>query len=133
MLLIALSRVGFDASDLSLFKTHVQPLLERLKVLQEIFAEVGLRDFSIPAPEDPEVALNPATGLFRMALGMTLRDCSVFVRYTLGTAANEAEVKLADFDLKCPSQIRLDKWAAIEGQLIEGGWYEMLPGCPLLK
>ena len=131
-LLTLLPKIGLSPNDLSTFKIHIQPLLRRLKALQRKYSQVGLVDFSVRAPEHPEVALNSAAGLYEMALGMTLRDCSVFVRYTPNVAAYEAEVKLADLDIKCPSQVRLDKWVATERQLIEGGWYEKLPGCPML-
>jgi inositol-pentakisphosphate 2-kinase len=120
--------VGDDLEALKpIFKEKIQPLLSRLRVLQVTYSHVGLDDLNgqqmstASRTEGDEGPESSATGtLFDVLIGMTIRDCSVFVRYNTDKPKTEAEVKLADLDMK---SARLEKWADIERQLISGGWY----------
>jgi inositol-pentakisphosphate 2-kinase len=121
--------IGDDLGALKpIFKEKVQPLLSRLRVLQAVHSHVGLDDLNdqqistvsgTEGNEGPESSA--ACTLFDVLIGMTIRDCSVFVRYnTSKYSKTEAEVKLADLDMK---GAKLEKWTGIERQLISGGWY----------
>jgi inositol-pentakisphosphate 2-kinase len=110
-----------------IFKNRVQPYLIRLKALQSEHNRVGLADVGsqrvkVPPGElaDGDEMRSAPFKLPDALLGMVLRDCSVFVRYNIDESVAKAEVKLGDLDMK---SAKLDKWAAIEMQLIDGGWY----------
>lgn len=57
---------------------------------------------------------------------MTLRDCSVFVRFAMAYNGEEdgkvLEARLGDLDLKSPK--KKEYWRNIEEQLISEGWYQ---------
>ena len=120
--------IGDDVGALKpIFKEKVQPLLSRLRVLQVMHSHVGLDDLNgqqMPSASGTEGDGGPESSasctLFDVLIGMTIRDCSVFVRYNTGKSKAEAEVKLGDLDMK---SAKLEKWADIERQLISGGWY----------
>lgn len=111
----------------AIFKLKVQPLLGYLRELQVMYNQVGLADIGgqqvskLSQTEVDRVRESAATSpLFNTLVGMTVRDCSVFTRYDTKTSEIEAEVKLADLDMK---SAKLKKWADTERQLIDGGWY----------
>lgn len=103
------------------------PTLTRLRAAQARHAAVGLNDF-LSGNYDP--------------LGLTLRDCTLFIRVAdFSSSTNDkkdrndgisaskgdrmtVEIKLADLDEKSPTGGKLEKWAETERRLIEEGWYE---------
>lgn len=104
------------------FRQRVQPALRHLAILQKKFNAVGLNDFQNPKASDSH-----------FGVAMALRDCSVFL--SLGHRApaskgNEpvdiTDVKFADLDLKSVHGGKIAKWAAMEQQLIDGGWYNRM-------
>ncbi|OAP54725.1 hypothetical protein AYL99_11173 [Fonsecaea erecta] len=102
------------------FRAQVQPALRHLQSLQEEHGSVGLDDYLNPDGKDFGVA-------------MALRDCSVFLalkRRTDPVAGDVdiVDVKLADLDLKTTEGGKVQKWAATEQELLEGGWYQNLDG-----
>ncbi|KAI1625000.1 inositol-pentakisphosphate 2-kinase [Exophiala viscosa] len=95
------------------FKAKVQPVLSHLKALQQAHRSVGLEDFQTPAGKD-------------FGLAMALRDCSVFLvlrRRDEGGGVDLVDVKLADLDLKTTDGGKVQKWARMEQELLDGGWY----------
>lgn len=95
------------------FREKVQPALVHLKVFQQDHGSVGLQDFQNPAGKD-------------FGLAMALRDCSVFLalrRRDAQGGIDLIDVKLADLDLKTTEGGKLQKWAATEQELLDGGWY----------
>ena len=52
---------------------------------------------------------------------MTLRDCTVFVRFPDDGNDDKIEARLGDLDVKSPAKI--DHWRDTEQRLIRGGWY----------
>jgi inositol-pentakisphosphate 2-kinase len=111
----------------AIFKDKVQPLLVRLRTLQIEHNRVGLAGLnseriSVPSHREADRSQesSAASVMLDTLLGMTVRDCSVFIRYNTGSSEIEADVKLADLDMK---SAKLEKWADIERQLIDGGWY----------
>ena len=54
-------------------------------------------------------------------LAMTLRDCTVFVRFPSEGRSEEVEARLGDLDLK--SREKKEYWRRSELELIEDGWY----------
>lgn len=53
---------------------------------------------------------------------MTLRDCTVFMRFSSEKEDATIEARIGDLDLK--SSKKEHYWKNIERQLIEEGWYE---------
>lgn len=57
---------------------------------------------------------------------MTLRDCTVFLRFSAdgdwSGDEGEVEARLGDLDLKSPD--KAGYWEETERGLVEGGWYE---------
>lgn len=107
------------AEFVAAFRRRVQPALRHLVTLQQKFRSVGLQDFRDPAGKNLDVA-------------MALRDCSVFL--ALRTTSNSSpdrdgakvdlvDVKFADLDLKSPDGGKIQKWASMEQELLDGGWY----------
>ncbi|KAJ9500942.1 Inositol-pentakisphosphate 2-kinase [Exophiala xenobiotica] len=98
------------------FKKAVQPALLHLQMLQEKHGSVGLNDFQNPTGKDFGVA-------------MALRDCSVFLALRRKTQPDQGcivelvEVKFADLDLKSIEGGKIQKWATMEQELLDGGWY----------
>jgi inositol-pentakisphosphate 2-kinase len=98
------------------FKKTVQPALFHLQRLQEEHGSVGLNDFQNPTGKDFGVA-------------MALRDCSVFLplrrktRRDQGCIVELVDVKFADLDLKSMEGEKIQKWATMEQELLDGGWY----------
>lgn len=97
------------------FREKVQPALRHLLTLQQKFNKVGVEDFR-----------NPDANQFGVA--MALRDCSVFLalRRIDDLERQELEVsdvKFADLDLKSTEGGKVEKWAAMEQELLDGGWY----------
>ena len=88
----------------------IQPILLKLQTLQMAHNRVALSDFE--SKEDID-----------FSLAMTLRDCSVFVRLYEEHDFVDAEVRLADVDVKSPQGGKREKWAEMERSLVEGGWY----------
>jgi inositol-pentakisphosphate 2-kinase len=115
----ALSHIWPSPQDLDkfvpAFRQKVQPALKHLRRLQREHGAVGLQDFRHPDGLD-------------FAVAMALRDCSCFL--VLRRASREGgdglelvDVKFADLDLKMTEGGKLEKWAAIERELIDRGWY----------
>ncbi|KIW62539.1 hypothetical protein PV04_10707 [Phialophora macrospora] len=94
------------------FTNKVQPALRHLQRLEQEHGSVGLADFRNPAGKDFGVA-------------MALRDCSVFLALRRSTTegVDVVDVKFADLDLKTTEGGKVQKWAAMEQELLEGGWY----------
>lgn len=97
------------------FRSNVQPALRQLQKLQRQHNEVGLHDFLNPVDKDFSVA-------------MALRDCSVVLKVVKASPREESRlcipvVKLLDLDLKDAGGGKLVKWARMEAELIEEGWY----------
>ena len=97
------------------FRFEVQPALRQLQKLQRQQGVVGLHDFLDPVDKDFSVA-------------MALRDCSIVLKVVKSSTQQEsrltiATVKLLDLDLKDAGGGKLAKWARIEAELIEDGWY----------
>ncbi|KIX03839.1 uncharacterized protein Z518_07392 [Rhinocladiella mackenziei CBS 650.93] len=102
------------------FKEKVQPALNHLVTLQKEYGSVGLEDFRNPKDKDFGVA-------------MALRDCSVFLALQRQPGSDEGDVevidvKFADLDLKTTEGGKVQKWAATEQELLDGGWYDHLEG-----
>jgi inositol-pentakisphosphate 2-kinase len=94
------------------FRCKVQPLLGKLRGLQEMHCHAGMRDFDSGSDRE-------------LSLAMALRDCSVFLKVEATQQKIEIlDVKLADLDLKLTSCSNREKWMEIERRLIEEGWYE---------
>lgn len=95
------------------FRDKVQPALRQMQKLQRLHNEVGLHDFSAPEGKDFSVA-------------MALRDCSVLLRAHKQEEATQLDInliKLLDLDLKDTGGGKLEKWAQMESELINEGWY----------
>lgn len=110
------------AGFLADFRQRVQPALRHLAILQKKFNAVGLDDFQNPKASDSQ-----------FGVAMALRDCSVFLSLGQRAPATEGDepvditdVKFADLDLKSVHGGKIDKWAAMEQQLIDEGWYNRL-------
>lgn len=102
---------------LEAFRERVQPALRQLQRLQRVHGEVGLDDFRHPSGKDFSVA-------------MALRDCSVALKVLNAKSKDKLEmatVKLIDLDLKDAGGGKLAKWAKIEAELIDEGWYTYQP------
>ncbi|OAL36660.1 hypothetical protein AYO20_03992 [Fonsecaea nubica] len=104
----------------TVFAEKVQPALRHLQTLQKEYGCVALDDFLHPAGKDFGVA-------------MALRDCSVFLALRRSTNAGDGgvdvvDVKLADLDLKTAEGGKIHKWATMEQELLDGGWYQSLDG-----
>ena len=114
------SLVGDDLGLVkAIFKEKVLSLLRQLRRFQDEHNHVGLADFdsqhlSVPSQTevDGDQETSAASPLFDTLLGMTVRDCSVFIRYDRAKS-EEADVKLADLDMK---GAKLEKWADTERQ-----------------
>lgn len=104
------------AVETAAFREKVQPALQHLLSLQRKFNRVGVEQFK-----------NPGANQFGVA--MALRDCSVFMalkRSSSSSSSSSAEisdVKFADLDLKSTEGGKVQKWAAMEQELLDGGWY----------
>lgn len=57
----------------------------------------------------------------RFLAAMTLRDCTVFIKFPWGAGGRAVEARLGDLDLK--SAGKKAYWRATEVGLIEEGWY----------
>ncbi|KAK4458996.1 hypothetical protein QBC42DRAFT_275390 [Cladorrhinum samala] len=66
--------------------------------------------------------LDPKSKPEQLALAMTLRDCSVYLRVPTDPNA-KVEAKLGDLDKKDVGQ-KLEYWREMETELIQGGYYE---------
>jgi inositol-pentakisphosphate 2-kinase len=53
---------------------------------------------------------------------MTLRDCTLFVKFKSEESGEKIEARLGDLDLK--SKAKKERWRRSELELIEEGWYE---------
>lgn len=113
----ALRRIWKDEQSLpafiASFKEKVQPALRELQKLQRMHNQVGLQDFLNPEGKDFSIA-------------MALRDCSVFLKVVVADESSAVDikmVKLLDLDLKDAGGGKLAKWANMEREMIEGGWY----------
>ncbi|KAJ9614450.1 Inositol-pentakisphosphate 2-kinase [Cladophialophora chaetospira] len=99
------------------FRDKVQPALRHLQQLEKEHGAVGLDDFRSPDGKDFGVA-------------MALRDCSVFLalkrRESDKGVVDVVDVKFADLDLKTTEGGKVQKWAAMEQELLDGGWLELL-------
>ena len=96
------------------FVKQVQPVLRHMQKLQGEYSTEGMNDATNPEGRDYAVA-------------MALRDCSVFLvlHRAEDGGLSIADIKFADLDLKIMTQNNLDKWAKLEGVLIESGAYTM--------
>ncbi|KAK3953577.1 inositol-pentakisphosphate 2-kinase [Pseudoneurospora amorphoporcata] len=82
----------------------------------------------LPKLRDAQEKLDPApegtTDKEELALAMTLRDCTCFVRISEDTQGGvKVEAKLADLDKK-NWEAKLEYWKELEEKLKEGGYYE---------
>ncbi|KAH7631723.1 inositol-pentakisphosphate 2-kinase [Sordaria sp. MPI-SDFR-AT-0083] len=82
----------------------------------------------LPKLRDAQERLDPApegtTDREELALAMTLRDCTCFVRISEDSQGEvKVEAKLADLDKK-NWKAKLEYWKGLEGELKEGGYYE---------
>lgn len=94
------------------FRRKVQPLLGKLRGLQELHCHAGMRDFDCGSDRE-------------LSLAMALRDCSVFLKVEATQQKIEIlDVKLGDLDLKLTDCSNREKWMEMERRLIEEGWYE---------
>ncbi|KAF2843074.1 hypothetical protein M501DRAFT_56339 [Patellaria atrata CBS 101060] len=84
--------------------------LRLLKQLQDLQAKF-----------DPDGAMGIAPDLEKLAFAMTLRDCSMFLRFS-GDCDRPVEARLADLDPK-PTEGKLSYWRKLEEQLTDEGWY----------
>ncbi|PSS17066.1 hypothetical protein M430DRAFT_59443 [Amorphotheca resinae ATCC 22711] len=82
-------------------------LLQQLRTYQEMLDQKGV----LVGDVDDENFL----------VAMTLRDCTVFVRFPPEGSGREIEARLGDLDVK--SSRKKDYWRSIELPLIEEGWY----------
>jgi inositol-pentakisphosphate 2-kinase len=102
------------ARFLVVFREKVQPALRHLQKLEQKHGSVGLDDFQNPAGKDFGVA-------------MAFRDCSVFLalsrRKMNEGGVDVVDVKFADLDLKSTEGGKIQKWATMEQELLDGGWY----------
>lgn len=69
---------------------------------------------------DPLGLLRPTRNDEDMCVAMTLRDCSVFVRFPVD-GGPATEFRLGDLDLKCAK--KLPFWRHHENSLVQEGWY----------
>ncbi|KAK3995991.1 hypothetical protein QBC44DRAFT_318905 [Cladorrhinum sp. PSN332] len=68
--------------------------------------------------------LDPKNNPEKLALAMTLRDCSVFLRIPISDDPKaQVEAKLADLDKKDIGR-KLEYWRELETDMIQGGYYE---------
>lgn len=105
------------------FRRKVQPALRHLAVLQRRFGGVGVQDFRKLGDQGRD------SDAHALGVAMALRDCSVFLALQRkapeeGAAVEIHDVKLADLDLKSVEGGKVQKWAAMEQQLLDDGWYE---------
>lgn len=54
---------------------------------------------------------------------MTLRDCVLFVKGSIDTFEDTADIRLADLDFKHAHPDKVAKWTSTERTLIDQGWY----------
>lgn len=73
---------------------------------------------------DRRGVLNPDLTSTNLQVAMTLRDCTVFVRFPDDSAHDDwaIEARIGDLDLK--STRKLEYWQTLERALITEGWYE---------
>ncbi|KIW14914.1 hypothetical protein PV08_07699 [Exophiala spinifera] len=150
---VELSRgeAGAFSGFVAQFKAKVQPALYHLRRLQREHGAVGIHDFLNPSLVDGD----------EFGLAMALRDCSCFVALKRcqhhdnatvnvnedgvggdtdgggggdGVVVDVIDVKFADLDLKSTGGGKLEKWAAMEQSLLDGGWYTRSDlGCALSR
>ena len=103
--------LGVDEDKLDMFARGLyrNATISRLYDAQAAHNNVGLEDFQ--CYEEVEV-------------GMTLRDCSLFIRVDEASSPPKWECTLADLDIKVCDPQHYQKWAGIEQRLITEGWYE---------
>lgn len=98
--------------DIARFERWLQStkLLHRLRDIQESLDQQGVLDADV---EDTNILV-----------AMTLRDCTVFVRFPEDASRDEwdIEARIGDLDLK--SKGKEQYWKSVETSLIEEGWYE---------
>ncbi|KIW41252.1 uncharacterized protein PV06_06825 [Exophiala oligosperma] len=107
------------------FKERVQPALYHLRRLQREHGAVGIDDFRKRSVAEAETE--------NLGVAMALRDCSCFVALKKRRVGHDIggdddgvdiiDVKFADLDLKTTKGGKLEKWAAMEQDLLDGGWY----------
>lgn len=109
-----------DYQDLSdvLYKNR---LLHRLLEVQKSWNEVGFADSRYESPANEKSIAREAT-----ALGMSVRDCTLYVKVERqgGGTNPEIETRLGDLDPKPATPGNIDKWRSMELKLIGEGWYE---------
>ena len=113
----ALAQIWHDLDTLpefvERFRSKVQPALRQMQRIQRIHNEVGLADFENPNGKDFSIA-------------MALRDCSVLlkiVKSAHGAGLDIPLIKFLDLDLKDTGGGKLAKWARMESELLDEGWY----------
>lgn len=117
----ALKQIWNDSSTLvdfvNVFKAKVQPALRQIQRLQRVHGDVGLKDFQNPEGKDFSIA-------------MALRDCSLVLKVLMSSHGSDLAIpimKILDLDLKDTGGGKLAKWARMETELIDEGWYTTQP------
>ncbi|KAL2413094.1 hypothetical protein ABEF94_003274 [Exophiala dermatitidis] len=125
------------------FRQGVQPALRHLQRLQREYGSVGLDDFRDPNPEGKHLDLAMALRDCSVFLGLrrgsrgdagpdedpssTHLQSGDQQRAADGHETHDVlelvDVKFADLDLKTPEAGKLQKWAAMEQELLDNGWY----------
>ncbi|PYH40762.1 inositol-pentakisphosphate 2-kinase [Aspergillus saccharolyticus JOP 1030-1] len=82
--------------------------LQRLLAHQNSMCDVGLQ--------------GPPVVSVEKSLGMTLRDCTMFIRIS-NDESRLVEVRLGDLDLKTGAGGKAKYWVDLEHRLIDEGWY----------
>ncbi|EHY60302.1 Inositol-pentakisphosphate 2-kinase [Exophiala dermatitidis] len=125
------------------FRQRVQPALKHLAKLQREYGSVGLDDFRDPNPQGKHLDLAMALRDCSVFLGLRRggrgdagpNEDPSSTHLQLGDEQRAADghethdvvelvdVKFADLDLKTPEAGKLQKWAAMEQELLDNGWY----------
>ncbi|KAI5273364.1 hypothetical protein E4T47_03486 [Aureobasidium subglaciale] len=87
-------------------------VLKDLRKHQAQFDERGLLSTSVEEVSDD------------YSKAMTLRDCVLFIRGSLGAFEDTADIRLADLDFKHAHPDKIKKWMETEKVLVDGGWYK---------
>ncbi|KAJ6171432.1 hypothetical protein N7470_000499 [Penicillium chermesinum] len=96
---------------------------DRARLAHILYSSSTLRKLQSRQKASGKVGLYGPTGISQTtSLGMTLRDCTMFVKIPRDEKS-PVEIRLGDLDLKCSTGGKAEYWKYIELQLIDGGWY----------